>query len=241
MKSTFNIAVVENDKIQSDFLINCIRKSAENLNISVKIKSYEDGLDIVEDMRILFDIIYFDIEMKFLDGITSAKRIRERDGDVLIVFVTNHIQYAIEGYEVNASDFLLKPVKYLSFLEHFKKTIKKVSSDDEPKLVIKSSNVLRSIKYADIYFLESEGHYIHIHTVNETIVVKETMKNMETKLILENQKNDFSRSNNCYIVNLAHVMSVNKDTLTIGSHELKISRPRRKQFMEALVNYMGEI
>ena len=76
---------------------------------------------------------------------------------------------------------------------------------------------------------------------NETVIVKETMKNMEKKLILENSKNDFGRSNNCYIVNLAHVISVNKDTLSIGSHELKISRPRRKQFMEALVNYMGEI
>jgi len=241
MKSTFNIAVVENDQTQSDFLVSCIKKSAENLNISVNIKTYKDGLDIIEDIKILFDIIYFDIEMKFLDGMTSAKKIRERDENVLIVFITNHVQYAVEGYQVNASDFLLKPVKYLSFHEHFTKTIKKISSDDEPRLIIRTATALRSIKYTDIYFLESEAHFIHIHTTTKTITIKDTMKNMETKLILENPKNNFSRSNNCYIVNLAHVMSVDKDIISIGNHDLKISRPRKKQFMESLVNYMGEI
>ena len=241
MKSTFNIAVVENDQVQMDFLVSCIKKSAKALNISVEIKTYADGLDIIEDEQVLFDIIYFDIEMMFMDGITGAKRIRERDDNVIIVFVTNHVQYAIEGYQVNATDFLLKPVKYLGFFEHFKKVISKISLDDEPRLVIKTASVLRSIKFKDILFLESEGHFIHIHTQNEQITTKETMKNMETKLITENHHHNFNRCNNCYIVNLAHVMSVDKDTLVIGDHRLKISRPRKKQFTDALVDFLGEI
>ena len=241
MKCILNIAVVENEKDQADFFVDCITQSAKELNITINIRTYEDGLDIIEDINSLFNIIYFDIEMKFIDGISSAKKIRERDKNVLIVFVTNYIQYAIDGYQVNASDFLLKPVSYLTFLDHFKKTIQKLSSQDEPKLVIKTSNGLRSLNYSDIYFLESEGHYIHIHTINETITIKETMKALEKRLILENSNKSFNRSNNCYIVNLAHVMAVNKDIISIGSHKLKVSRPRRKQFMESLVDYLGEI
>lgn len=231
------VAIVEDNDSQRTLLNQFILKYSNTHNMNVQIDCYKNGLEIIEKTDELYDIIYFDVEMPMIDGMTAAKRIRKRDPEVLIVFVTNFVQYAIEGYSVNAIDFLLKPLTYFVFSEHFKKILPKIKTTDEKALVIKSTQGIRKINFSDIYYIESDAHYIDIYTKQEKITARESLKNMEQNL----QEGNFNRCNNCYIINLAHVQEVNKNIVTVGDYQLHISRPRKKQFMEALTNYIGDV
>lgn len=172
-----------------------------------------------------------------MDRMTTAKKIREIDSAIPIVFVTNYVQYAIDGYKVDATDFILKPVNYFSFKEHFQKIEKKISQQAD-FLVLNTLEGTQKIILDDLYYVESEKHYLHLHLINDGEIqfdILDTAKDMEKKLSPYN----FYRCNNCYIVNLKHISQVNGNEATVGPYHLQISRPRKKGFMEAFTKYLG--
>ena len=142
---------------------------------------------------------------------------------------------AIQGYSVEAIDFLLKPLSYFAFSEHFKKIIKKLPEIPQDFLFIKNGPTTIKVIQQSIHYIENEGHRIFIHTDNGIIETNNSMKNMEQML-----NKQFFRSNNCYIVNLEYVDRVEGSTAYVEGTPLQISRPRKKDFMQALTNYIGE-
>lgn len=121
------IAIVEDNEANYLTLKQHIDSFFKAHNLIGTIDYYPDGLALVNSFKNNYDIIYFDVEMELMDGMTAAKKIRQIDEEVLIVFVTNYVQWAIEGYTVNATDFLLKPLSYFNFSEHFKKIQKRLN------------------------------------------------------------------------------------------------------------------
>ena len=110
-----SIAVVDDEQAFSDTLIRMIRQFAAKENVEVEITCFQDGLDIADEFRSKWDIIFLDIQMEHLDGLAAARRIRACDTDVVLIFVTTMAQYAINGYEVDAFDYILKPLSYPQF------------------------------------------------------------------------------------------------------------------------------
>lgn len=106
------IAIVEDERECQEALIEHLRKYEKDKNEAFIVRIFNDGIDILDDYSADYDLIFLDIHMKYQDGMTTAKRIREVDADAQIVFITALAQYAIEGYKVNALDFILKPVVY---------------------------------------------------------------------------------------------------------------------------------
>ena len=106
------IAIVEDERECQEALIEHLRKYEKEKNEAFIVRIFNDGIDILDDYSADYDLIFLDIHMKYQDGMTTAKRIREVDADAQIVFITALAQYAIEGYKVNALDFILKPVVY---------------------------------------------------------------------------------------------------------------------------------
>ncbi|PLS32673.1 DNA-binding response regulator [Carnobacterium maltaromaticum] len=229
------IAIVEDNEANFLTLKQHIDSFFKAHNLIGIIDYYPDGLALVNSFKNNYDIIYLDVEMELMDGMTAAKKIRQIDEEVLIVFVTNYVQWAIEGYTVNATDFLLKPLSYFNFSEHFKKIQKRLNHNEQKYLTIKAGSGFTKIKLSELFFIESEGHYLKIHTHEQTFTLLESMKNMEKKLLEE----DFFRCNNCYLVNLKYVTGIEKNTAKVGHYNLQISRPRKKEFLEALTAYIG--
>ena len=231
------IAIVEDQKSEQEKLSHYIQHFCHREQIAVEICCFNDGLDISSDYQKCFDVIYLDVEMKIMDGMTTAKKIRSVDKDVLIVFVTNHSQVAIQGYSVEAIDFLLKPLSNFVFEEHFKKILRKLPKpEDEPYLYVKSKASRLKIAQKDIYYIESQGHQLHIHTKSGLTTTNNALKNIEPLL----DAKTFFRSNSGFIVNLAHVEKVDGSLVYIQGEGLPISRPRKKDFMAALTNYVGD-
>lgn len=231
-----HIAVVEDNEEHRTTLVNHLNSFAKEFGIAITVDSYESGFSFLDHFHSNYDIIYLDVQMPHMDGMETAHEIRSRDTLVDIVFVTNYVQWAIYGYAVNASDFLLKPLTYFNFQEHFKKINNKIAQRGSNFISIKTPSGIRKLNVNEILYIESEGHYLSFHLLEETFSILETMREMEETLVPYN----FFRCNNSYIVNLKYVQGVEKNIVSVGSSELQISRPRRKEFLEALTNYISE-
>ncbi len=229
------IAIVEDEAAVREQLAGYVQRYTRQYGTPFEVTEFADGMEILEDYRPQFDIIFLDVEMKHLDGMETARRIRERDGGVLIVFITNMAQYAIRGYAVGALDYVLKPVPYFAFSQQLQKALGQLKKRERHYLAVAVDGGMRRLDAAEIYYLESEGHKVHFYTEKEDFVVPGTLKNYEEKLV----GRAFARCNSGYLVNLAQVSGVQQDMVQVGPYTLQISRPRRKAFMAELADYIG--
>ena len=118
------IGLVDDDSEHLKLMREFLGRYEREEKVGFSIEEYRDGLSFVEDYDGTLDVVFLDIEMPHIDGMTAAKKIRERDQTLGIVFVTNMAQFAIHGYEVNAIDFIVKPVSYYVFADKLKKAIR---------------------------------------------------------------------------------------------------------------------
>ena len=115
------VAIVEDEAEIREQLMGYVQRYTRQYGTAFEVKTFADGLEILEDYRPAYDLILLDIEMKHLDGMETARRIRELDPEVMLVFITNMAQYAIKGYAVGALDYVLKPVPYFAFSQQLQK------------------------------------------------------------------------------------------------------------------------
>ena len=118
---------------------------------------FSDGSEIAEDYSGDYDIILMDIQMKFMDGISAARKIREMDQEVIIIFITNMTNYAIRGYEVDAMDYIVKPVEYFAFSHKLDRAVKRIRKKEKHYISIPMENGVRKMDIAGIYYIESMG------------------------------------------------------------------------------------
>lgn len=231
------IAIVEDDKTCRQELANYIRKYEQESGEAIQITSFEDGEDIVTNYQAVYDIILMDIEMRFMNGMTAAEKIRELDEEVAIIFITNMAQYAIRGYAVNALDYVLKPVSYFAFSQRLDRAVSRLRKKEKHYLVIRLKGGSRRLATEDIYYIESQGHVLLVHAKDGTHETSGTMKEMGEKL----EPFHFCQCNKGYLVNLEHVDSIQNGCVMVGGDALAISRPRKKIFQETLAAYMNEV
>ena len=121
------VAIVEAEAEVRELLIGYVQRYTQQYGTAVEVKTFADGVEILEDYRPAYDLFLLDIEMKHLDGMETARRIRELDPDVMLVFITNMAQYAIKGYAVGALDYVLKPVPYFAFSQQLQKAVNQLA------------------------------------------------------------------------------------------------------------------
>lgn len=232
------IAIVEDDSTYANQLAEYLaRYEAEN-SVSFAINTYHDGDMIVEDYRSQFDIILMDIEMQFMDGMTAAEEIRKRDKEVVIIFITNMPQYAIRGYAVEALDYVLKPVNYFAFSQRLGRAISRMKKREEKSVIIPVKGGHTRVEANSIYYIESQGHSISYYTSHGEYVAPGTMKELEDEL----KDMHFFRGSKWYLINLAQVDGVeNTGVILKNGRSVPITRSRKKEFMEALAKYWGEV
>ncbi len=118
------VAVVDDVPRDAQLLVRYLQQFQGEQGISIQIVPFYSSIDFLEEYDGAYDIVFLDIEMPGSDGLTTAREIRNRDDAVAIIFITNMAQYAIRGYEVNAVDFMVKPVGYFNFSQKLAKAIR---------------------------------------------------------------------------------------------------------------------
>ena len=229
------IAVVEDNATEREHLLTCLKSYEAEHDESFQITTFEDGLDFVDKYSGIYQIIFLDIQMKWMDGMETAKRIREKDSDVVIIFVTNLAQHATEGYDVEAKAFLIKPVSYHVLSRQMDRLCAAMEKRDSGYLLLSNSREMQRISLGSIHYIESVGHFTDIHTSRGVIRVHSPLKSVEEKL----NPARFARCNSGTIVNLEHLESIAGHEALVCGERLTISHSRKKPLMDALADYLG--
>ena len=229
------VAIVDDEKSERDNLYGYFEKIQEKTHTMMEIELFPSGEQFLSISGKAYDLICLDIDMQGMNGIEVARRIRKEDPDVLIIFITNLAQMAICGYEVHAFDFILKPVHYDAFYIKIQSAVSIIMQRKTRHIVVPVQGGIQRFSTNELLYVEVQGHYVFFHTLKEIYRQKISMNEVEEKL----KGMSFVRCNNCYLVNLRYVDGVVRDDLLIHGETLKISRPRKKEFLQALGNYMG--
>jgi DNA-binding LytR/AlgR family response regulator len=229
-----NLAIVEDEDSYAQQLSEYIEKYQSESGNQFKITRFKDGDEITNGYRSQFDIILMDIEMKLMDGMTAAEEIRRFDSDVVIMFITNMTNYAIRGYQVDALDYVLKPVSYFAFSQKLDRAIGKIKRSSNI-ISIDMPTGVKKLDIDNIFYIESEGHNLNFHTSGGDFTIRAKLSDFEIQLT----PYDFFRSNKGYLVNLKYVDGVENGACQIAGKQLLISRSRKSDFMSALTNYMA--
>jgi DNA-binding LytR/AlgR family response regulator len=233
----FKIAIVEDSIEDKAEIEKCITEFATKNNTKITIESFKTGLDFLDAYNSNFDVIFLDINMPHLDGLNVAKKIRQIDDEVPIAFVTSMAKCAINGYEVSAISFILKPFSYADIEIVLKKAIK-IASSREKTIIIKSNGNLKRVNVSGVCYVEVQNNTVFLNMSDKSVLpIRTTLTEIESKL-LEADKS-FIRCNNCYLVNLKFVTDVCGDTVVVNGDKLVISRHRKKLFLDQLTSYYG--
>ena len=234
----FRIAIVEDQDETRQCLNRFVRQYAEEQGVQVEISLITDGSEIAEHYTPGFDIIFMDVEMPRLDGFGAAEAIRAVDAEVVLVFVTNMAQYAIRGYEVDALDYVLKPVNYYQFCTKLSRAIQRVQRRRGGQVVLQlAGGGIQLLDTADIYYLETHSRMLYYHTAKGEFAVRASLQSAEKQLA----EYHFVRCNQCYLVNLAYVKGIESDFALVKDDRLEISRRQRTAFLTAVASYMGGV
>ncbi len=230
------IALVEDEKKAADDLTAMLKRYGHENAVDFEITWFSDGDKFLSSDMSDFGIVFMDIQMPNLNGMSAAKEMRKSSPNNVLIFVTDLAQYAIRGYEVDAMDFIVKPVVYSHLSLRLEKLIKILSQQNEEKITIKSSDSIQVFSLSEILYVEIMNHKLIYHTLKGNFSTTGSLNEIEKKLA----KFNFSRCNHCYLVNLRHVSHVDKFTLFVGNESLIISRNKKKQFMDELADYLGK-
>ena len=229
------IAIVEDEKKSVQLLQHYIDRYAKEKQEKITIESFENGLDFITDYKACYDIVLMDIEMPQMNGLETARKLRELDSQVCLIFITNMSQYAINGYEVQALDFMVKPVEYFNLSLKLNKAVKLCRRNNSCYLYIPSDQGIIRLNASELIYAESVKHYLYLHTEKDTYKIRGKMDELLSKL----PSGMFACCSQSYCVNLGCVSSFRTNSVQINGIELSISRTYKKSFINQMTTYIN--
>lgn len=229
------IAVVDDDAHFCAQMRTYLEQAAQSLALTISVECFTSPLDFVSDYSAKHDILFLDIEMPDVDGLSVARRIRQMDNSLCIIFVTSMAQYAIRGYEVSALDFVVKPVAYATVANKLQKAALYCESRRDADVMLSRGNVAVRVRCSEIFYIEKEQNYLVYHTQGEEFRQRGTISAAENQF----SSRGFGCCNRGCLVNFAHVQQTSRDTIWVGGTALPLSRTHRKDFMDGLMKYLG--
>ncbi len=131
-----HVAICDDEKVFVQYLEALMRQYAEETSQEIKITAYYDGLELIEGYDPTIDLIFLDIQMRLVDGLKTAERIRKLDEKAGIIFLTNLAEYSLEGYQYQAVDYIIKPLKYVRLKAEMDRFLKRLRQMDAPAILV---------------------------------------------------------------------------------------------------------
>ena len=164
-----HIALVEDDETYRNVILDYLHRYEKESGQRFQISSYSDGDEIAAGYKAVYDLILMDINMRFMDGMTAAEKIRAVDEAVVIIFITNSPQYVMKGYAVDALDYVLKPVNYFAFSQRIDRALGRMNQRKKQFISIAVKGGMQKLALSDITYIEVFDHDLLYHTKNGDI------------------------------------------------------------------------
>ena len=232
----YRVAIVEDETQYSELLQDYLERFGAEKGVAVAARHFSNAVYFLEKYRPDYDIVFMDIQMPYLNGMDAAHRLRELDSGVLLIFITHMGQYAIQGYSVDAFDYVLKPVSYPDFSLKMSRALRRIGAPkDSEQLVIDAIDGKVRVPVSEIRYIESMNHHLLYHVGKPETVYTQygSMNAVKEKLL----PFGFARAHNSYLVNLRYVQKIAGYTAVVDGVELPISQPRKKAFVQSFTDY----
>lgn len=229
------VAIVDDSPQDAQRLETYLRRYSKETDDEYRTVRYSNANEFLDCQDTVFDLIIMDIDMPGLNGVEAARCLRRRGNETVLMFVTNMPQYALSGYEVEAVDYVLKPVAYQDFALKLKKARRYIQRSQDTQVALHTPDGIIALAVSEILYVESSLHYLTYHLLDRQLRVRGSMGEAE-KLLPPQQ---FARCNSGYLVNLRHVKAIDKEDVVVNGKRLKMSRGRRLEFMDRFTRYLG--
>lgn len=225
-----DIAVVDDEKVIREYLCELIKKQKPES----RIEAFARGEELLASGG-RFDIVFLDIQMDGMNGIDAARSLRERQEDIVLIFITGIREYVFDAFDLYAFQYLLKPVDEKKFAEVLERAAKEAGKKKEKRvLFIKAKNM--TLNQDDILYIESRGKKVEIHTVREkgSIEIYATMDELEGQL-----GKGFYRCHRAYLVNMSHITEYASDGIIItNGDKVYLAKKKYGEFVKAYMWYL---
>ncbi|MFT7036308.1 MAG: DNA-binding LytR/AlgR family response regulator [Cyclobacteriaceae bacterium] len=222
--------IIVDDEPLSQEVIERFVKYFSNLNLVAKCNDAFEAMEVLKNEVV--DLIFLDINMPKLSGMSFAKSLTKPPQ---IIFITAYPQYAVEGFEVDAVDYLLKPFSTERFINAVNKAVEKIESEsrntggnEDKYFIVKSDKKLHRIAYSDISYFKAIGDFVKVFTSDGVLIASENLKDIETKLITV----DFIRIHKTYLVPLAKLQYIEGNQAKVGDQMLPIGLTYKVKLIE---------
>lgn len=216
------IALVDDALADAEMLQECIALFAQETGEELHTQWYASAAAFLAQKEQQYQIVVLDIDMPGMNGMECARRLRETDPEIVIMFVTNMPQYALAGYEVDAVDYMLKPISYADFSLKLRKAMRYAKQSRRQEILLQTSTEHIPVSAQEILYVESSQHYLIYYLPHREIRVRGSMAQAEQQL----SGLSFARCKVCYPVNLRQVTSVRREEVVLGDVALKSCRCR---------------
>tara|TARA_R110002111_G_C5946576_1_gene368203 strand:+ start:11 stop:721 length:711 start_codon:yes stop_codon:yes gene_type:complete len=236
MPKTVSCIIVDDEAIARDIIASHLSK-IDNIEVVAQCKNAIEAFNFISNNTV--DLVFLDINMPEISGIAFAKSINK---GIKIIFTTAYRDYAVEGFDLQAVDYLLKPIAFERLLKSVNRyfevtTVSKENANDtlvnNDFVFVRSDRKMLKVDFDSILYIESLSDYIKIHLQNETIVTRETISTIEAKL----PKHRFLRIHRSYIICVSKIQSFTNEYVTINNITLSISRSYKREVLNQLENY----
>lgn len=230
------IAVIEDSDSEYFVLEKCLMQYSETSDYTFDISRFGCSENFLEHYKPVYDIVFMDIVLPGMNGMEAAAKFRQLDPKTVLIFVTNMPQYAIKGYEVDALDYVLKPINSNSFMMKLEKALHRLNKPREGHMLrLRTENGVRLIETSDVMFIDILSHDMTTHTTSEKISSYGVLTEVEKQL----SKDGFIRCSACSLVNLKYVDGIYGEDIKLKNGTLiRMTRSRKKEFMAAMTKYI---
>lgn len=232
----YNVVIVEDDDVAANILTRSLNSYAQQSHTHFNITRFSEATSFLEPYKATYDIIFMDIEMPNMNGMEAARRLREIDETVLLIFVTNMAQFAANGYEVDALDYIIKPYVYADFSRKMDRVLRILQLQDEVIFIPQKAGNIR-MKLRDICYIEVRGHTLHYATEHGVLSGPGSLTNISRQLASQG----FLRPSKAFIVNTHYINQVFGNVLVMTDGvQIPIGRAFKKEFMEQFALAIGQ-
>ncbi len=229
-----HIAVCDDEKFMSDQLFKMASDFFRGKNMEISILQFSSGEELLRHDKPI-DILFLDIQMKGMDGMETARKLRKRKFRGFLIFITVLWEMVFQSFEVQAYDYLVKPLNKKNFTKTMERLFVSMQDVREASLLIQKRNESRIISLKDIVFCEIIDRKIYLHlTSSEVVDYYDRIENLETKL-----DGNFFRCHRSYLIHLRYLKSYKNGIAYMeGGKKIPVSRLRSREFSGVILQYM---
>lgn len=235
-KNMIKIIIVEDQEKWRLQIEKHLKMYSQEKNVLFDVTYFDNGESFLSQYSSDIDLIFMDIGLPNKNGIDISREIRKKNDNVCIVFLTELSQFAIQGYEVNAYDYLVKPMKYDLFVVKMDRILNHLKVTAKKYFTLKDNEGMHRLCYDDILYIESQKHYIYFHCNKETYRMRESLEEIQNEFLTFG----FAKINRSIIVNLVKVSDYSHTDVTIKDEVLPLSRVYKSEFLRDLTQFIGK-